>query len=296
MSNQPRFSAADSLGAFDNREVADYLLSIGDDAGAAQLLGQRAGQSFGLGSTPWKHTGFAVGYIGPTSGTGASVPVVPAGGVDSDTSLIGTRIKITIDKFHVQEYPGMGVHEVLCEFAGKNQVAAEVEEMRFALRTAVRDGESASISGHPIFLGVTVGKDGISFEGRSINVANNLDKTVLEILDSPAFKSGLSLLTTAQPALKPFSSLAASVVKATAERNKNRQIHSFNLGLDFGSSATSSRLRLGSYVVMQSDGVKWDWNNFLWDRNSMSLQPKSAAVPVPQLNYMVFGVGQFSPA
>ncbi|GJH18119.1 hypothetical protein CBA19CS22_16275 [Caballeronia novacaledonica] len=44
------------------------------------------------------------------------------------------RIKISLDQFFVHAYPGKGEHTILCEFAGKHQVAGEVEELRFALR------------------------------------------------------------------------------------------------------------------------------------------------------------------
>ena len=54
------------------------------------------------------------------------------------------------------------------------------------------------------FLGVTVGKNGIPFGGRAINVGNTLDNVVLSALDTAAFKSGLSLIATAQPALRSF--------------------------------------------------------------------------------------------
>lgn len=221
-------------------------------------------------------------------------PIISAGKIKGDKGLIGKRIKITLDKFFVDSYPGLGTHNILCEFAGKNQIAGEAEEMRFAVRTAAKDGQGASISGHPIFMGVTVGNDGISFEGRTINVGSDIDNTVLATLDSPAFKSGLSLIATAQPALKPFAGLAASVVKATLERKKNCQVHNFNLGLDFSANVTSARLQIGSYIVVQTDGGTWNWGSYFWNRDSMTLAPKMSNTNMPHVNYMVFGVSEFS--
>lgn len=286
------FDSSLSLGSRDDNAIADYLMSIDDVEGAKRVLAQEpGGQGFLSSGSAYKCSGFMLGFIEPSEDDEVKLPIRAASVVEADHSLVSQRIKISLDKFFVHAYPGSGEHNILCEFAGKNQVEGEVEELRFAVRTKVRDNASASISGHPIFLGVTVGSNGISFEGRAINVANSLDETVLSALDSAAFKSGLSLISTAQPALKPFAGLAASMVKATLDRKKNVQVHNFNLGLDFGGNASSVRLRVGSYVVVQTDDHHWDWSIYQWDRNTLSLQAKQGATP--NVNYMVFGVTRF---
>ncbi|KAK46229.1 hypothetical protein BG58_13900 [Caballeronia jiangsuensis] len=180
--------------------------------------------------------------------------------------------------------------------AGKNQVAGEVEELRFALNMKVRDNSRASISWHPIFLGVIEGANGFSFEGRAINVCSTTDDTVLAALDRATFKSGLSLIATAQPAPKPLVGLAASVVKATMERAKNARVHTFNLGLDFGGNASSVRLQERSYVVVQTGDPHWNRCALEWDRNTLGLQSKASAAATLSANYMVFGVTRFEPA
>ncbi|MDO9004124.1 MAG: hypothetical protein Q7V20_11790 [Aquabacterium sp.] len=76
------------------------------------------------------------------------------------------------------------------------------------MRFDARDNSSPAIAGAPIFMGLTVAPDGISFKGETVNVRNSGDDMVMSILDTPAFKSGLTLLNTAQPALKPLTSLA----------------------------------------------------------------------------------------
>lgn len=124
--------------------------------------------------------------------------------------------------------------------------------MRFALNTHANDKEAASVLGQPVFLGVVVGNDGLSFEGRTINVSSSTNETILKTLNSAAFKSGLSLMTTVQPALKPFVGLAGSIVEATARAHKNSQIHNFNLGLDFSKNMTFAKLRHGSYIIIQT--------------------------------------------
>ena len=84
----------------------------------------------------------------------------------------------------------------------------------------------------------------------------------MAILDTAALNSGLTLINTAQPALKPLTSLATATVNAIAKRYENAQIHTFELGIDFDGSATSARLRYGSYIVVQTDeGSNWDWSD-----------------------------------
>ncbi|WP_051003577.1 hypothetical protein [Cupriavidus sp. BIS7] len=286
------FDSALSLGSRDDNAIAEYLMSIEDTEGAKRILAQSpGGQGLGFGGGAYRHSGLTLGFIGRPTSEDVKLEIRPASMVKADHELASQRIKISLDKFYVHEYPGMGEHTILCEFAGKNQVEGDVEELRFALRTKVRDKASASISGHPIFLGVTVGQNGVAFEGRTVNVASSLDDTVLAALDSAAFKSGLSLMATAQPALKPFAGLAASVVKSTMDRKKNAQVHTFHLGLDFGGNASSVQLREGSYVVVQSDNHSWDWSHYEWDRNTLSLQTKNGKQP--NANYMVFGVSKF---
>lgn len=297
MATKTRFSAADSLGSLDHFQIEEYLREIGNDASANELLHTGVtGQGVSFLSKAYNKTGLSIGYVAPDASMENLAGIVGATSLTADDQLVGSRIKITLDKFYVHAYPGLGEHRVLCEFAGKNQVSDDVgeEELRFALQTTVRDNESASISGHPIFVGVTVGKDGISFEGRTINIGSSTDDVILQTLESSAFKGGLSLLTTVQPALKPFAGLSASVVKATLERKKNKQIHNFNIGLDFGSNATSARLCVGSYVAAQTDGGRWDWSAYAWDRESMTIVDRDKPCKPVTLNYIVFGISKFS--
>lgn len=127
---------------------------------------------------------------------------------------------------------------MLCEFSGKNQVPGEAEELSFALRFDARDNSGPAITGTPIFMGLTVAADGISFKGKTVNARNSGDDMAMAIPDTPAFKSGLTLLHTAQPTLKPLASLATTTVSAIAKRNENAQIYTSKLRLDFDGSAT----------------------------------------------------------
>jgi hypothetical protein len=287
------FDQGESLGAMAPAEIGEYLRLIKDYEGAAAFVpGGVAPQGRSLFDRAYLQTGMIIGFIDPAR-SGPAADIAPLSAIREDTRLIGKQVKIALDKFYVHSYPGRGNHLILCEFAGKNQVAGETEELRFALRFEAADRSGASVSGVPIFLGLTVGANGIAFVGKTVNVRSAEDGVILEAIDSPAFKSGLALIAVAQPALKPLAGLASAAVKAVAKRSDNRQIHTFNLGLDFGGSATSARLRLGTYIVVQSNETNWDWSQFYWEADTQNIKSRLNR-EVPAANYMAFSVTEYS--
>lgn len=290
----PNYDKNDSLGSLNDDDIAAYLLSIGDRTEAQYFVQDAGGQSASFLSRPYRSTGMVLGFIPKDS---EACQVMSISSVAADPTLIGKRIKITLDKFFVAKYPGYGTHSILCEFSGKNQVPGDMEELSFAMRFEARDNAGPAIAGSPIFMGLTVAPDGISFKGKTVNVKNSGDDMVMAVFETPAFKSGFTLLNTAQPALKPLTSLATATVSAIAKRSSNAQIHTFELGLDFDGSATSARLNYGSYIVVQTDeGSSWDWSEYEWNANGMALHPKGQTDVTPHFNYMVFAVSPFSPA
>ncbi len=288
-------SKRDNLGAKSTQAVLDYLTEIGDlDAVDALRPTGGTGQGFGIswGSEVYGHTGFLIGHI-PLGAAGGEIDIENAFTVPPDVSLKDTRVRITFDRFWVERFPGRGKHKILCEFTGKNQVEGEQEELRYAITTEAQDRSSAAISGTPIFLGVTVGKNGISFDGKIINVSSSTDDALLEALGSGTFQEGLGLLTMAQPALKPFVGLTASVVKSVLKRSKNKQIHFFKLGLDFAESNTSVALRHGSFVVVQYEDPNWNWKDYVWNAEGQQILHKSDKRPLGY-NYVIFRVSPYS--
>jgi hypothetical protein len=285
-----------SLGFRKPEKIAEYLRQIGDEDAALRFDGpQAAGQSmtsFFGGDDAWAHTGILLGFISPSPPNAKLIDIENAHQIPADDTLKNTRIKIALERFWVQSYPGWGKHTILCEFMGKNQIQGEAEEMRFALTTEANDRSAASISGSPIFLGVSVGQNGIAFEGRTVNVKSDRDETLLAALGSGPFRDGLALLTTAQPALKPFVGLAGSLVSSVLNRSKNKQIYYFRLGLDFANSNTSACLRHGSYVVVQGGETGWNWGDYAYNPDSQEIVRKSDQTPI-DYNYLMFRVSEF---
>jgi hypothetical protein len=283
-----------SIGFRKPADIADYLHEIGDHEAAERFERVGAsGQSLGsfFGDDAWANTGILLGYIPPVS-TGAAIDILDASALEPDQSLRDTRVKIALERFWVHSYPGLGTHTILCEFTGKNQIPGTAEEMRFALTTQANDGSAASVNGAPIFLGVSVGQNGIAFEGRTVNVRSGDDETMLAALSSGPFKNGLALLTTAQPALKPLVGLTTSLVSSVLARSRNRQVYYFQLGLDFAESATSACLRHGSYVIVQGSDSGWDWADFVYKPSSHEVVRRSDGSRIG-FNYMIVRVSPF---
>ena len=280
--------SGDLFGTWSRERRFEYFMDIGDlEEAKRYAAGAVAGQGGLFEKRAHEHTGMVVGFI--ASGGGAEI--MPMHEIPVDKSLVNSSVKVTLDKFHVHCYPGWGKHSILCEFNGKSQAADNAEELAMAARFEAFDKGGPALSGAKIFIGLNVGSDGISFKGRTVNVQNSVDEVVLKVLDSPAFKSGLTLLHTSQPALKPLTGLATAVVDSSIKRKKNAEVFKFELGLDFDGSPTSARLGLGSYIVVQTDDANaWNWKNYDWNQEGATIRHRSSPTdPVPY-NYMVFGV------
>jgi hypothetical protein len=245
----------------------------------------------------WQHTGHAFGYIAPAAAaTDQGVPIRHAGSIKPDATLKGARLKITLDRLRIMEYPGGGTHHVLFDFYAQNQAPGDVvEHLHFNATFRGREGEHAAVVGYPLFVGLLVGQEGVSFKCFTVNVKNDQDGSLLGFLESDVFKAGLRLVATAQPALAPLSLMAGGIVKGLAGRNKNVAVQDFYMGLDFSNTATRARLAEGSYLAVQvpeGEADAWDWTS--WKYNPSSGGVVSATDPRKTLpyNYVVFGVSR----
>ena len=160
-----------------------------------------------LQDRPWEHTAHTFGYLAPAAPGDAPLSIHSLGTIAADTSLKHDRIKITLSRLRVASYPGSGMHRVLLHFFAQNQLPHSKEDLHFNATYRVREGEHACIHGYPIFIGLHVGGEGLSFRCRTINVSNDQDEALLDFLESDVFKAGLKLVNTAQPVIAPFSEL-----------------------------------------------------------------------------------------
>jgi hypothetical protein len=286
-----RFDDTLSIGHLDDDELANYLDGIDDPdaAKALRVLGARGQGLARMRGAAYAHTAHVYGFIAEGDPTTDRAPIVPAASIEPDTTLVTNRIKVTLDAFRIQEYPGLGLHTVLFDFTGRDQAGGESQDLRFASVLKANDKDNAPVNGAPVFTGLTVPPDGLSFQARTITIRSSGDETILNVLQSAAFKDGLKLLGHIQPALPQLVGLAGGITENLVKRRWNRQVQSFDLGLDFSRSRTSARLRRGSYVVTQVPDVSlWKWTNWLFDPGSLNIVDASGTVA--PYNTIVFAV------
>lgn len=257
---------------------------------------------------PWLNTQHQFGFIPPFKpGEGRYHPINSASNMVADESLKGERLNIRLDYLRVYKYPspllswGDNVHTILFTFEARNQVENGREEaVAFNQQYQARGGQDAAVTGQPVFIGLTVGANGVGFVCQTVNVANSSDEELVTILNSDAVTSGLNLLTTAQPALAPLTSIARGLAVSLALNKKNVAVQEVSLGLDFETGATGARLAVGSYVVVQTprpDEITWSEWAYDAETGTVMRAPESLAegerpYPLPY-NAFVFRVSPY---
>ncbi len=257
----------------------------------------------------WLNTQHQYGYIAPFSpGKARFHPIQAASNIAADAELKGKRINIRLDALRIYEYPksrfnlGENQHTILFSFEARNQVEDGREELAvFNQLYKARSGQDAAVIGQPIFIGLTVGPNGIGFVCRTVNVMNSSDEELVSFLNSDTINAGLKLLTTAQPALSPLTTLASSLCNSLASHSKNVPVQEVRMGLDFETGATGARLAVGSYIVAQttrSDEITWSEWVYDAETGAITSAPHSLAAgekpsPLPH-NAFVFRVSPYT--
>ena len=293
------------IGSLPPREAAAKLREIGEDEIAEALASapRAAAATYGLLSRlgisrdrAWSHTAHAIGYLGPVeSAESGLLPIRSAGNIASDEALKGARIKLTLDTVRVADYPGRGMHRILFDFAARNQTDQGPEQLHFNAAYRAAEGERVAVFGRPIFVGLQVGAEGLFLQCATVNVLNESDEALLRFLDSDAFKGGLQLLTTAQPALAPFSALVLGLTMTIAARTRNVAVQAVDFGLDFSRIAPRPRLAEGSYIAVQIPETlrtEWRWQEWGYDPvNGCIVNAREPSLLVPY-NYFVVSVSR----
>ena len=279
-----------------------------------EIEGTTEAVSFGLeklesAQRPWLNTQHQYGYIAPfTPSTQRYHPIKSASNMLADDTLKGKRVNIHLAYLRVYQSPtplfnlGHSVHTILFTFEARNQVEkAKEEPVAFNQLYKARAGQDVAVTGQPVFIGLTVGGNGVGFACRTVNVSNSTDEQLVNIFNSDAVTAGLSLLTTAQPALGPLTALARGLCVSLVSGNRNEPVQEVNLGLDFETGALGARLAVGSYVVAQTakpDDIVWSEWAYDAETGTIMRDPSSLAQgekPYPlSHNAFVFRVSSYT--
>ena len=266
-----------------------YLKSIGDEQALRELIAVPEKNylkkvSEAREPKPWEHSTHSYGFLD-------SNKIIDAVNSSADTSLKNKRIKISLDILYVFDYPGNGRHHVLFDFKAKNQLMNDNDQIiHFSQTRTAQEGQFAGILSIPIFIGLTVGNEGVDFACTTINVSNESDEKFLDILESNEVKSGLKLVNSINPVVPIVSSLAEGIAKKVATRNNNKKIQEFVMGLDFSNINSRAKLREGTYIVVQSGLNSFDWTKWEY-KNGVVLSKQDNTKTLPH-NYLVFSISK----
>jgi hypothetical protein len=245
---------------------------------------------------PWQHTAHAYGYLAVAPPGAQRLAIQHAGNIEPDASLKNARLKITLNRLRVASYPGGGQHRILFDFYAQNQLPTVTEDLHFNSTVRAREGEQAAVIGYPIFVGLNVGREGVSFRCYTVNVKNDDDEAFLDFLESDIAKAGLRLATIAQPSLGPFVKLAMGVTKSIAQRHRNVPVQDFYVGLDFAGTTMGARLAQGDYIVVQIPErlqPVWDWSEWVYDQSNGRIVNSANPGQLIPYNFIVFGVSRY---
>lgn len=292
------------LGALSLDDAATKLNEIGEYE-AAKALKETGRETVTYGKPKWwpfqdrawQHTAHSFGYLAPSSTGDEMLQIQHAGNIVADQALKNSKVKVTLDRLRVVDYPGGGTHRVLFDFYAQNQVADNVEHLHFNTTFRVREGQQAAVLGYPVFVGLNVGSEGVAFKCFTVNVKNEDDESLLSFLESDVFKAGLKLTNTLQPAIAPFSEMALGLTRNIASRRRNVPVQDFYMGLDFSNISTRARLAEGSYLAVQIPEMLqtvWDWSEWVYNPNNGQIVGKSDPGKLIPHNYIVFSVSRYS--
>jgi hypothetical protein len=295
------------IGELKASEAADKIKVMGDQKRAVEIRRaiRKQGKDvrFARLAWPWpkkdpvyKFTEHAFGFIPKANTDGApSVEIKDAGNIQADNSLKNSNIKITLDRLRVFDYPGGGIHTVLFDFYAQHQTSTpgQTQDLHFTQKYRVHQGGGAGITGYPVFVGLRVGLEGVSFRCFTVNVKNEDDQKILEFLNSDVFKKGLSLIDSINPVVPVVSGFATGIIEVFAHRNDNVPVQDFYMGLDFSGVQTRAQLREGSYIAVQVPNARdWDWSHWVFRPSNGQVVSTQTARHSIDLNYVVFSISR----
>lgn len=307
-SNQPSstsLAAADSIeGAWDKETLMAEDLPPDSLAAMLQSLGYspaeaRSAAVVSLASSSpdrfWQTRNHLYGYLPPrVAGDSGTTSLTNAFDLDtSDETLSGTPMRLTIDRVKVKKYPGKGLHHIAFFCSVRTQVASDVDIVRYSVGYTAREGDEVAAVGITMFDGAKISNSYLNLKCNTTNVDTKKDKTFFSILSRNAFSQGLQLLSTAQPALEPLSTLIEGVKNDLEGQRKGIVVQDFEIGLDLAQTSTRIKLREGSYIVVQippAEAGAWKWED--WEFSGGRFRKKNDPTSLIEYNYIVVGVSK----
>ena len=294
-----------TLGNRTESEIIDKLLELGDDDGSIELDQSSYKLEGLLQSRSWLSTQHQYGFIPKSPHSSDRFQTIQStSSIQPQNELINRRINIRLDCLHIYDYPKSifagrdNVHTILFSFEAKNQTQDGIEVAAFNQTYNARSGQDAGVLGAPVFIGLSVGRNGVSFSCKTVNIGSSDDQDFVKAINSEGIEKGLQLLTVAQPALSALGGIARGLCNVLAERSKNVAVQHFTLGLDFDKGSTGARLAIGSYIVAQvSRADEINWEDWKYDSQTgaivrTNLAPNEATFTLPY-NAVVFRVSRY---
>src|SRR5688572_7348779 len=244
----------------------------GSPAGAAPPRRMRGFNPNPFASRVFSIREVVVGYVSPDDGAD-DLPIMHASALEGDQTLARTPLTVTLDRFYVQEYPGIGTHQVLCTFTvgclakfdGRTGEPVK-QDVTFGYTFPVGDQQAAAISGMPIFRDLRI-TDGLYMWVSCINTSSGGDDALLQALGADPFSRGLQLLSMATPLTGMVSMLVTGVAKHYLQASRDALTFKTLLGLQITGGTATGKLREGSYVIAQAGINQARWTDYRWRRS-----------------------------
>lgn len=240
-----------------------------------------------------------IGYIAPSAPGNVNklLDVIDASNIEPDSRLLGLPLKITLDDLHVYDYPGRGPSSrtVLFRFDAQHTPTLQpTESVTFTLQNEARIGGSMAVTGVPVFKGLVLKDDGLIFniEVKQLQIQDNVNK--LQFLKSTEFQSGLSLLSTSNPAIAVLSKYAVNVAEKYLTKDDNRIVQHHYAGLDCSNIPSRPKLAYGTYVLAcVPDRHYINWEEWQYDTSQgYGLRNKKDPKAVLPCNYIIVSISR----
>lgn len=279
-----------TLGALPDEERQDYY------RGLAELSGQETSREIkGIfqgdpNRRLYEARETVLGYI-------RDGQIVAASSIAPQNSLQNKTLDVTLDRFHVQRYPGTSMHTIQVNFSVEHLVnpggrkSGDVlmkQDILYGYIIEAVDGQAAPPVGAAIFRGLRIQNE-LQMRIATVNLVDRGEQRILEILQSDAMKKGLTLLSTVNPAFAMISELVMGTTQMFLSRNKNRAIHKVPIGLLINAADANPKLREGSYLLVQADADWFQLNDYCWNQARSRVEHKELHEELP-FNYMVFSL------